>query len=162
MGILILIFGIAHGGGEDIKPEDAGLHNWATPDDKLDYPNLDIGHYQVLEGVGNCHKCLSLSRKSMYANFNPDCRAVAFEGAPLGSKNLVPMAQGGRCYEDDIRDYAHFLDLHEIKCIGFASNFFECEEHCPFDADSNDAQIQENKIYTVFGDSKCQYRIKSE
>ena len=54
------------------------------------------------------------------------------------------------------------MKLHEIRCIGFAKNFFECEEHCPFDTNSSEAMIKTDKNYTVFGDSKCQYRITDE
>ena len=76
----------------------AADNDWADPMDRWDLPNLDIGYYQLLEGKGNCHKCISLSGKSMYASENPDCRAVLFEGAPRGKKNMVPMAQAGGCY----------------------------------------------------------------
>lgn len=58
--------------------------DWADPDDRIDYPNFDIGHYPLVKGKGNCHKCLSLSKKSMYAIEDPDCRMVPFENAPRG------------------------------------------------------------------------------
>ena len=67
-------------------------NDWSDPKDRTDYPNLDIGHYQLLAGKGNCMKCVSLSRKSLYASENPDCRAVAFKGAPMGKTNIVERA----------------------------------------------------------------------
>ena len=66
--------------------------DWANPIDRTDYPNMDIGHYQLLEGKGNCHKCVSLSKKSMFATKNPDCRAILFKSAPEGNRNMVEMA----------------------------------------------------------------------
>jgi hypothetical protein len=129
--------------------------DWASPIDRTDYPNVDIGHYQLLDGLGNCHKCVSLSNKSLFAVSNPDCRAVLFEGAPSGGKNMVEMAQSGRCYEDNPADYATFLGLHSLVCTGFSDNYFECDEHCPFEPDDMEGAIYDNKTYTVFGDSKC-------
>ena len=108
--------------------------DWASPLDRTDYPNMDIGHYQLIAGKGNCHKCVSLSKKSLYASKNPDCRAIPFERAPMGKKNIVSMAQAGRCYEDNPADFARFLGLHSIVCNGFNQNFFDCEESCPFSA----------------------------
>ena len=74
---------------------------------------------EQLEGKGNCHKCVKLSGKSLYAAKNPDCRAVPFKGAPIGNKNIVKMAQAGRCYEDNPSDFAKFLGLYSIVCSGF-------------------------------------------
>ena len=67
-------------------------NEWTRP--KVDdvFPNLDIGYYQLTKGAGNCHKCISLSSKSIFGNYNPDCRAVLAEGADVGNVNLVPMA----------------------------------------------------------------------
>ena len=77
----------------------------------------------------------------------------------MGKKNIVSMAQAGRCYEDNPADFARFLGLHSIVCNGFNQNYFDCEESCPFSAEDKEAKIYENKNYTVFGDSKCQYKI---
>ena len=52
--------------------------DWADPNDGVEYPILDIGYYPYVEGQGNCHTCLHISRKSLYATENPDCRVVPF------------------------------------------------------------------------------------
>ena len=41
-------------------------------------------------------------------------------------------------------------------------NFFDCHEKCPFDADTIDGAVYKGRNYTVFGDSKCQYKIRDE
>jgi hypothetical protein len=105
--------------------------------------------------VGHCHKCLSLSRKSIYAIENPDCRAVPFKDAPRGKKNLVEMAKAGGCYEDNPADFVHFMGMHSLHCYGFAKNYDECNEQCPFDVNSMEAEARLDKNFTVFGDSKC-------
>lgn len=76
-------------------------HDWADPIDRIDYPQLDIGYYPVIEGQGNCHKCLAYTKKSIFAQNNPDCRVILFEGMPPSKKNMVKMAQAGNCYEDN-------------------------------------------------------------
>ena len=68
----------------------------------------------------------------MFATKNPVCRAIPFKGAPEGNRNMVEMAQAGRCYEDNPADLARFLDLYKLSCTGFADNFYECGEVCPF------------------------------
>ena len=73
----------------------------------------------------------------MYDQENPDCRAVPFPNSPRGTKNLVEMAQAGGCYQDNPADFVKFLGIHGMQCYGFNQNFFECEEKCPFDADSS-------------------------
>ena len=55
----------------------------------------------------------------MYANENPDCRAILFPNAPRGNKNLVEMAQAGNCYQDNPADFVKFLGLHGMQCYGF-------------------------------------------
>ena len=72
------------------------------------------------------------------------------------------MAQAGRCYEDNPADYAKYIGLYEMKCMGFNYNFDDCQEKCPFNLDSHDASVYDQQKYTVFGDSKCQYRIKDD
>jgi hypothetical protein len=93
--------------------------DWAMPKDTIDFPNLDIGHYPLIEGAGNCHRCLSLSRKSLYATEDPDCRVLLFENAPRGDKNIVKMAKAGGCYQDNPADYVHLMGLHGMQCLGF-------------------------------------------
>ena len=70
------------------------------------------------------------------------------------------MAQAGRCYEDNPADYASFIGLYKLSCRGFADNYFECEERCPFRPNESEGAIYSNRTYTIFGDSKCQYLIK--
>ena len=93
--------------------------DWADPIDSVEYPNLDIGHYPVHEGKGNCHRCVSLTRKTMYAFKNPDCRVIPFPDSPLGAKNMVEMAQAGNCYEDNPADYVTHLGIFKMVCKGF-------------------------------------------
>ena len=118
--------------------------DWADPEDKLDYPQLDIGYYPLIEGAGNCHKCIAATKKSMYASKDPDCRAILFEGMTPGRKNLVKMAQAGNCYEDNPANYVHFMGIHAIRCWGFSYNFYDCEEKCPFGTDSDHAKVYSN------------------
>lgn len=84
----------------------AESHNlWADPSYPLDYPILDIGYYPMEKGHGNCYRCLSLSKKSLFAISDPDCRKVPFKDAPLGQSNVVKMAKAGGCYEDNPANY---------------------------------------------------------
>ena len=101
-----------------------------------------------------------MTKKSIFAEKDPDCRAIIFDGAQPGGKNMVKMAQAGNCYEDNPSDYAHFLGLKAIRCWGFNYNYFDCNEICPFDLESNHSHVYTNQSYTVFSDSKCQYQIK--
>ena len=48
------------------------------PSDNSDFPNLDIGYYPVQLGLGNCHKCISLTKKTIYAFQDPVCKVVLF------------------------------------------------------------------------------------
>ena len=41
-------------------------------------------------------------------------------------------------------------------------NFFECDESCPFQPEDMEGALYENKTYTVFGDSKCMYKITEQ
>ena len=67
------------------------------------------------------------------------------------------MAKAGGCYEDNPQDYLSLLGFYQLLCTGFAYNFFDCKEQCPFKVTDNSAKIVIGKNYTVFGDSKCQY-----
>ena len=128
-------------------------HNlWADPKYPTDYPILDIGHYPLTEGQGNCMRCLSLSKKSLYAISDPDCRLLPFKGAPLGTKNIVPMAKSGGCYQDNPANFVQFLGIYKLLCKGFIQNFHDCTEKCPFDSP---IEVVKDKNYLVFPDSRC-------
>lgn len=75
---------------------------------------------------------------------------------------MVKMTKVGGCYQDNPADFIHFLGLHSMECYGFAQNFFECNEMCPFHGDHPDAAVYYGKEYTVFSDSKCVYKIKDD
>lgn len=159
--LLLAVITTASGQDEDKKeyiplPPQVPHNIWAAPGFPTDYPVLDVGHYPEIEGHGNCMKCLSLSKKSLYALGDPDCRVVPFKDAPIGKKNLVQMAKAGGCYQDNPANFISLIGLYKLLCKGFVINYHQCTETCPFDGP---VEVTKDKNYQVFPDSRCQFKI---